>query len=123
MTQPSLFQSAGLDGYRPAPAAVSRTVTGADAKTAGMARAAKNRSAVLEVARAIAKELAHGGREITADDVVEGLVRRGHSEHCLGNAAGSIFRGRDWEWTGRFDESKRVHAHGNLLRVWRLRTP
>jgi hypothetical protein len=65
-------------------------------------------------------ELARAGNgECTADDVQRVLIEQGISPHALGNAAGSLFRGGDWEWTGRRVKSARVHAHANELKVWR----
>lgn len=86
----------------------------------GMALAADNRAALLHEAREIAKDLAKYGREISADDVQAELVKRGYGVKALGNAAGSLFAGRDWQWTGRRVKSKRIHAHANELKTWRL---
>jgi len=92
------------------------------AKAAGMLLAAERRDDVLQVARRIAREIATQRPDgITADDLVQELVRRGHGVHCLGNAAGSLFRGPEWEFTGQRKKSARVHAHANKLKVWRLR--
>lgn len=92
------------------------------AKQDGMLLAAERRDDVLAFARRIAHELASRTHEgITADDVVKELVRRGHGVHVLGNAAGSLFRGPEWLFTGQRRRSDRVHAHRNELKVWRLR--
>lgn len=92
------------------------------AKAAGMLRAAERRDDVLTFARGIAHQLATRTQDgITADDVVQELVRRGHGVHCLGNAAGILFRGPEWIFTGQRRKSARVHAHANELKVWRLR--
>lgn len=96
-------------------------VASQQAKSAGMAQAADNKKSLLKLAREIAVELGRTKRDVTADDVQLALVRRGISIRALGNAAGSIFRGKEWTWTGRMVKSSRVHAHANLLRVWRYR--
>lgn len=85
----------------------------------GMEDAAVSRAATLGVARGVALGLAMHGEEITADDVVKVMVDQGFDVHALGNAAGSLFRGDGWQWTGRYKNSTRVHAHSNPLRVWR----
>lgn len=88
-------------------------------KEIGMARAAAANKEQLSIARQIAKELALATStlECNADMVQEKLIQKGID---LGNAAGSIFRGNDWQFTGRFVKSERVHAHANLLRVWKF---
>jgi hypothetical protein len=104
---------------------VTRSLFDADAseagKVAGMGRAAESRASLLDLARPIAVYIAlsRPTREVTADDVQRGLVELGYSPHALGNAAGSLFKGKEWEWTGKFIKSERVHSHSNLLRVWR----
>lgn len=73
-------------------------------------------------AQRVAIMLAMRNGEADADDVV-----KWYAEHDidltgkLGNAMGALFKGAGWEWTGKFTKSARVHAHANLLRVWRLR--
>lgn len=91
------------------------------AKQSGMDRAAANAVDILSLARGVARSLASERADgITADDIVERLVRLGYSPHALGNAAGSLFRGREWRWTGERRKSARVHAHANELKVWKL---
>jgi hypothetical protein len=89
-------------------------MTGKQLRFKGMNLAAAKRQADLEVARTTLYMLARSrpDREVTAEDVA-------HME--LGNAAGSLFRGRDWVWTGRFTESKVPKRHSGLIRVWRLK--
>lgn len=115
---PSLFGSP--DAYGGFVAATSPS-PGELAKQAGIDRAASANAEILSVARRIARELAEQRGEITADDVQAELVRLGYGEHSLGNAAGALFRGSEWEWTGRRRKSRRVHAHANELKCWRLK--
>jgi hypothetical protein len=89
-------------------------------KDAGMALAAASREAILEVARERARFVAREHGEVSMDDVAAALVVSGYDPADLGNAAGSVFRGSEWVWTGRFVRSSRVASHSNLLRVWRL---
>ncbi|NIN68083.1 MAG: hypothetical protein GTO63_25930 [Anaerolineae bacterium] len=89
-------------------------------KEEGKARAAKAKNPLLVMAQKLAVEIAlsRPSRHISADDVQEALSKQGVSVHALGNAAGSIFRGSQWKWTGQWVYSGRAHAHRNPLRVW-----
>jgi len=71
----------------------------------------------LAEAREIAGDLACP-EGITLDDVMRVMVARGHDVHVLGNAAGSLFKGKGWRWTGEMRSSARTHRHSGLLRVW-----
>jgi hypothetical protein len=86
-------------------------------KEAGKALAAANRGQALERARAMARSIASErlSREVTADDVARALP----TVH-LGPAAGSLFRGSEWEFTGRRVRSEQVLNHSRELKVWRL---
>lgn len=81
--------------------------------------AAKRRREVLELAREIARAIALGrpDRSCTADEVQRQLRERGYPASALGNAAGSLFRGREWELAG-YAPSARVTRHAGLNRVW-----
>jgi hypothetical protein len=91
------------------------------AKDEGINRAADNKASLLAFARKQAIEVAREKGEITMDDVAKRLVEKGVSVFALGNAAGSLFKGKQWQWTGRYRKSERVHAHSNPLKVWRLK--
>ena len=90
-------------------------------KDDGMALAAMNRRALLAHARGIAVNAARGRvtREATADDVSRILGTDGMRR--LGNAAGSLFRGKAWEFTGRWEKSRRITNHARDIKVWRLK--
>ena len=88
-------------------------------KERGMALAADAVPTLLDRARAYAKATAIVRGSVTADDVSEWLEQQGLPD--LGPAAGSLFRGPEWEFTGRFVQSTRKTNHARLLRVWRLR--
>jgi hypothetical protein len=93
-------------------------------KEEGMARArTESRAAMLAEARGAARRLATERGTITSDDVaIEYKYRKGIDlGEALGPAGGSIFRGKDWEWTGEVKRSIRARQHRTLLRVWRLR--
>lgn len=95
-------------------------IAGLELKAQGKQRAAKRNDNLLELARSIAVEIAERQGTVTADDVQLKLHERGYSIRSLGNAAGSLFAGKRWEWTGERIQSRRAHAHGNELKVWRL---
>lgn len=87
-------------------------------KRYGMRLAEEAAVDLLEQARDIARRLARENGTVTADDVGRALGDNGSSS--LGPAAGSLFRGREWTWTGQWAPSKRRTNHGRMLRVWRL---
>jgi len=91
-----------------------------DRKRIGMTRAAVNRNVLLDKAREIARFLAQRDGETNSDAVSQELMQRGYPD-CIGPAAGSIFKTRDWVFTGRFVNSTRITNHSRLLRVWALR--
>ena len=88
-------------------------------KERGMALAADAAPTLLDRARSYAMGFALLQGSVTADDVSEWLEQQGLPD--LGPAAGSLFRGPEWEFTGRFVQSTRKTNHARLLRVWRLR--
>jgi hypothetical protein len=87
----------------------------------GMAKAAASRDDVLRRAREIAIVLAAARPDgITSDDVTRALVREGYTPDDLGSAAGSVFKTKDFRWTGRVSTSSRVARHGGIQRIWEL---
>jgi hypothetical protein len=91
-------------------------------KTQGMKAAADGNRELLEEARMIAYQIAYCHGTVHADAVVAELVRRGYPPQALGNAAGSLFKGKKWEHTGGYHKSARPWAHSNDLKIWKLRT-
>ena len=91
-------------------------------KEEGIESASEARKELLSRVKREAVVLAQTRGEISADDVAI------HCKHTLGidlserigNAAGSIFRGGDWEWTGKVRLSVRASRRRNMVRVWRL---
>lgn len=89
-------------------------------KTAGMSMAEASRAWTdLEHARKTAEYIAIVSGTVTADDVADVLAAEGYPS--LGNAAGSLFKGKQWEFTGEWRKSKRVSSHSRFVRVWRLK--
>lgn len=97
------------------------TKNGEQLKHLGQVRAVSSRADLVALARRLARKISleRRDRTVTSDDVAKALQDAGYGERSLGNAAGSVFRGKDWEFTGRFVKSIRPHCHSNLLRVWR----
>ncbi|HTF61190.1 MAG TPA: hypothetical protein VK638_00615, partial [Edaphobacter sp.] len=96
-------------------------VAGEERKEAGIALASDRRAGVWGVALDTARRIARERGEVTADDVYRSLIAQGMDPLELGNAAGSIFRSKDFEFTGRWKKSKRISNHARQNRVWRLR--
>lgn len=92
-------------------------LTGEELKDAGMKKAANNHKTELQTVQAIARDLARIRKIISIDDVRE-LIPPG--QWTLGNGAGSVFDGNEWEWAG-FIRSKRPEAHSRMIRTWRLK--
>lgn len=88
-------------------------------KELGMRTAEDNALSVLEIAREIAREICRSKGVVNADDVGI-LMKSRHHVDTLGPAAGSLFRGKGWVFTGNWIKSKRVSNHSRMLREWRL---
>jgi hypothetical protein len=65
--------------------------------------------------------LCRDSRTVTADDAQAWLADHGYAPGALGNAAGSLFKGGEFELVG-YRKSVRVSRHCNRVGVWRLRT-
>lgn len=92
---------------------------GKNAKQFGIETAALNRATVLEIAQTIALELGPQYGEVHADMVFRRLIARNISPKQLGPAAGAIFRGPHWEFTGRMHRSRRISNHARRICIWR----
>lgn len=83
----------------------------------GIAVAVDNHASMLVRVQEIAREIGRRQRYVSADDVAAEMERRQIRRESLGNAAGAIFRGREWrfhDWTN----SVRIAAHGRGIRIW-----
>ena len=89
-------------------------------KEAGLQLAAMERDDALNNARSMARYLAHVYGTVTFDSVFMEMQARGLHPEMLGNAAGSVFRGKEWRFTGRWEKSARVSNHARVNRVWEL---
>jgi hypothetical protein len=75
---------------------------------------------VLTLARQCAKEWAKRFGTVNADIVGIEMSER-YGVKTLGPAAGALFRGAEWEFTGQRVLSSRVSNHSREIKVWRLR--
>ena len=91
-----------------------------EAKTNGMQVAEDNAADPLELARSIARRLARENGETNAD-AVGAILFNQHGIKSLGPAAGSVFKGNEWVFTGKRVQSTRVKNHARELKVWRLK--
>lgn len=74
---------------------------------------------LLEEAQCTAIAIAKQKGEVTADDVVAAFNQVGVDlPGTIGNAMGSLFRGRHWRHAGT-KSSTRITNHARLMRVWR----
>jgi hypothetical protein len=96
---------------------------GVAARDLGMAEATESRNHLVQKIREFLRTVARSrdNRCVTADDAYKFLEIRDGNLRELGNAAGSIFRSADWEFTGCWTPSTRVSNHARMLRVWRLK--
>jgi hypothetical protein len=94
---------------------------GRELKEEGMAAATSTKADRLFMARQIAKRMP-GARTsgITSDDVWREMTARGIYED-LGNAAGSLFKGGEWRWTGQYRQTTKVTNHARRVMVWVLK--
>jgi len=89
-------------------------------KERGMNTAAMNRAQLLAEAIRCAWRLGVTHGQVSADMIAAEFIRRGLDFAALGNAAGSIFKGADWEPCG-FTQSTRPARHAGMIRVWKLK--
>ncbi len=87
-------------------------------KDQGIKQVADNNKHFVKVAKNLALALCKKNGTVTCDDVRKIC----HLEPLHYNAWGSVFRDKRFEFTGRMQPSTNVKGHGNLQRVWRLRS-
>ena len=75
----------------------------------GIDKATEGREGLLQEARDIARACARYSDDgcATVDDVARVFAQRGLDYSLLGNAAGAIFRGKQWLFTGEYIKSAR----------------
>ena len=95
---------------------MSVSTSGEDRKNAGMDLAASNKADLLEIARGHARDICKTYGYADADQIAERM--EGYDR--LGPAAGSIFAGSEWEFTGVRIRSTRLKNNARELKRWRL---
>ena len=117
----NVFEALFADDVIPASTHTFNADEGFQLKAEGMTLAARKRKEVLAAARQHLIDLALTRDDMcaTADDAYAYIERR--NLEPLGNAAGSLFKGKHWEFTGEYQASLRTSNHGHQNRVWRLR--
>lgn len=96
---------------------------GQELKEKGMDLAADNRAQALASAKRLAIDIAtrNPNRECCIDDVQKALINLGYVPGVLGMAAGSVFKGRRWIFSGRWVQTERSSSHARDIRVWILK--
>jgi hypothetical protein len=96
---------------------------GQAAKEQGLDRACNPhfRKNLLQYAKNTAYLIAYCEGQATFDDVYRDMENgKTMRPELLGNAAGAVFRGEEWECIG-WKPSERVTNHKRPIRIWRLR--
>lgn len=92
-----------------------------EAKETGMKLAADNRPSDLDIARQVARRLALSTPDRTTHaDEVGRVLAEDFGIRSLGPAAGSLFKGGEWAFTGQRILSARRSNHARELKIWRL---
>ena len=90
-------------------------------KTSGMQKAVANSGEKwLPLLKGIARALAHKYRVVDAD-MVHQYVLENELDIPKGPFWGSIFKGKEWEFTGERRVSAQPKNHGREIKIWRLR--
>jgi hypothetical protein len=75
---------------------------------------------ILTLARQCAHDWATTHCTVNADQVGRMMMDL-HGIDSIGPAAGALFRGAEWEFTGQRVLSSRVSNHSREIKVWRLK--
>jgi hypothetical protein len=93
-------------------------IESADRKEQALAKL--DSSDVLALARRVARDWATTYSTVNADQVGS-MMKEHYGIDSIGPAAGALFRGPEWEFTGQRVLSSRVSNHSREIKVWRLR--
>ena len=87
--------------------------------------AAHNRAELLSRFQSMARTLARKDpyRECDSNRLAQYAWRtfRLDISKILGNASGSVFKGQEWSFTGKWTKSERIRSHGRDVKVWKLK--
>ena len=90
----------------------------------GMRKAADKKSEWLGFFRQMAVQVATTQGGYCDSDTLARFAWEHHRmdmSHILGNASGSLFLGKQWEFTGRYTKATRKRSRGREVKVWRLK--
>ena len=79
------------------------------------------RKRLVELAREYAVKIARRQGWVTYDDVFFAMLDDGINPNLLGNAAGCVFRGEQFVFTGAWEKSRRISNHARANRIWALK--
>ena len=107
----------------------AQKLCGACLKASGMQAAAGNedRVSMLDIVKLAARSAHHRHEGITIEDAYAVMVNEWGFDlyevaDVLGNAAGSVFKGREWVFTGEYRKvTLNRRSHHQDVKVWRLR--
>jgi hypothetical protein len=90
-------------------------------KLRGMGLATSKHAAALHDLQVLARFVARNRHpDAVTIEHVRSVAEMAQKPWTIGNAAGSVFDGDEWECVG-FTTAKRPEAHGRVIRQWRLR--
>ena len=112
----SAFGSAGFYPYN-LEHITETPVAEVKAAAQGISAAVKSHNKVFVTAQAIAITLAKSNGTVNADKVQDTLVNQGFTSADLGNAAGALFRGKNWKKVGTI-KSTRQGNHAREISNW-----
>jgi hypothetical protein len=95
-------------------------VTGLQLKIEGMELATSKYQPDFYRAQLVAQFLGMAGELVDADMVRETFFQKYNRHLRIGNAMGSLFLNKRWEWSG-FTRSTRLGSHARTIRTWRLK--
>jgi len=95
-------------------------ISGTQLRLKGMRLAASKHKMELLYVQGVARFIGRHRVLVTIEDVREAIAQAGRS-WTLGNAAGAVFKGNDWECAG-FSQARHPEAHARMVRTWRLKT-
>ena len=88
-------------------------------KSEGMEIAADHNKSDLEIGRMVARRLGVEQGYAHAEQVGK-ILARDYGIVSLGNSAGSLFRNRDWTFSGDWHRSTRKTSHARDIKVWKF---
>jgi len=104
-------------GFLPSSLEFLAPVAEVKAAAQGISAAVKSHNKVFATAQAIAIDAAKTYGSVNADKVQDLLIGQGYTSTDLGNAAGALFRGKNWKKVGTV-KSTRQGNHAREISNW-----